>query len=196
MSFEGPHTLAVNEFLTCYFALGPGMLQELGRGLLMAVPIDTDKANRYSSDAGCHSVAIIGAALFRAAQGGLPPWAVESVPEVCSALFVALNRNVDAYGQMLQLGMDLRLSESVAPFGSVQPGQRLSGPGFDTIKESVKTQFLQEAVEQCKQDNIASWRRMKVLLKKVSGGKSSAVLSVNKRRSANATSYLICREEN
>lgn len=173
LSFEGPHTLALNEFLTSFFALGPGMLRQLGQELLRRIPVDTEKANRVSTDVGCHSVSIIGAALFRCAQGGLPPWAVEAVPEVYAALFVALNKNADAFGQMLRLSMEVRLPESGPAFGSVQPGQRLSGPAFDTTKEAAKSLFLQEAMEQCKQDNTVAWRRMKVLLKKVSGGKKT-----------------------
>ena len=105
MSMEGPQTLAFNDFLASYFSLGPAMLHAVGQQLLQRIPIDAEKASTYSTDAGLHGVAIIGAALFRAAAGGLPPWFVESVPDVYAAFFAALNKDPIVFGNMLQLSM-------------------------------------------------------------------------------------------
>lgn len=180
MSFEGPHTLALNAFLTSFFLLGPNMLQEVGQGLLQRIPVDTEKAKQYSTDVGCLSASIVGAALFRATQGALPPWAAEFLAEIYSAFFAAMNKNVDAFVQMLRLSMELKLLESAPAFGSVQPGQLLSGPAFYSTKESAKSLFLHETLEQCRLDNNAAWKRMKVLLKKLSGGKKTDVDFIQK----------------
>lgn len=168
MSMEGPQTLAFNDFLASYFSLGPAMLHAVGQQLLQRIPIDAEKASTYSTDAGLHGVAIIGAALFRAAAGGLPPWFVESVPDVYAAFFAALNKDPIVFGNMLQLSMEI---QSSVAFGSVLPGSNLAGPVFETTTATAKQSFLQEAVELSKQDNLGAWKRIKVILKKVSGGK-------------------------
>jgi len=168
MSMEGPHTLAISDFLANYFLLGPAMLEGVSHQLLQRVPIDTSKASAYSSEPKIQGVAILGAALFRAAAGGLPPWFVESVPEVYSALFFALNNDSVAFGNILQLAMELR---STAVAGRVLPGHNLAGPVFETSTARHKQEFLNEAVELSRQNNHGAWKRIKVILKKVSGGK-------------------------
>ncbi|CAB9524907.1 hypothetical protein SEMRO_1602_G285260.1 [Seminavis robusta] len=170
LSFEGPQTLALMEFLCSYFALGPAMLQPACHELIRRFPIDTAKANQFTTDVQCHSVAIIGAALYRVAQGALPPWSVESIHEVYAALFLALNRDVNAFGSMLHLGMEIRLAPG-ANRGGVKSEELLSGPLFEGVKQPAKQRFVQESVELCKQDNNGAWKRMKVLLKKFCGGK-------------------------
>lgn len=168
MCMEGAQTLAANEFLASFFSLGPVLLQCVGQQLLQQIPVDTGKANTYSTESSLHGVAIIGAALFRATSGGLPPWFVESIPEVYAAFFTALNKDVNVFGHMLQLAMEI---QSLTSFGSVVAGSRLAGPVLDGTTTAGKQAFLQEAVELAKQDNNASWKRMKVILKKISGGK-------------------------
>jgi hypothetical protein len=171
MSLEGPQTLALLEYLSSCFGLGLGMLQQVAEELRRRIPIDSEKANVYSADLGCQNVAIIGASLFRAASGGLPPWAVESVPSIYSSLFFALNKDVNAFGQILQLSLEIRLAQSANGFGSVQPGQLLSGPLFEGVTDTSKQTFLVQAMEQCKKDDISGWKRLKALVKGVSGGK-------------------------
>ena len=173
MSLEGPQTLALHDYLCSCFRLGPQMLQDIARELQKRVPIDTEAANVICADADRQSAAIIGSALFRAAQGGLPPWAVESAPAVYASLYVAFGKDVHAFCQMLQLALELRLSRSVQSFGSFQSGQLLAGPLFEGIKDSAKTSFLQQAMENCRKDDQAGWKRMKVLVKQISGGKKS-----------------------
>ena len=170
MCMEGAQTLAASEFLASFFSLGPVMLHSVGQQLLQQIPLDTEKANAYSTEPSLHGVAIIGAALFRAAAGGLPPWFVESIPEVYAAFFTALNKDAIVFGQMLQLAMEVRSSTA---FGSVEAGSRLAGPILDGTTASGKQIFLQESVELAELDNNGSWKRMKVILKKISGGKKS-----------------------
>ena len=168
MCMEGAQTLAANDFLASFFSLGPALLHGVGQQLLRQIPVDVERASAYSTDSSLHGVAIIGAALFRAAAGGLPPWFVESVPEVYAAFFAALNKDAVVFGNMLQLSMEIHSSTS---FGSVTAGSRLAGPVFDGTTASAKQAFLQECVELGKQDSNGGWKRMKVILKKISGGK-------------------------
>ena len=163
MNLEGPHTLAFDEFLCNYFELGPAMLQQVSQVLLRTVPVDVGN----SPDRTCYGTAIVGAALLRAAQGALPPWSVEFIPELFASFYIALGKDANAFGQMLQLSMETRLS---AAFGSVQPGE-LIAPIFDNVTESAKRSFLEESVEQCRLDSMAGWKRIKVLVKKITGGK-------------------------
>lgn len=98
---------------------------------------------------------------------------VEATPEIYSALYMALQRNPDSFRLVLQLSLHLRLSPSahVGIIGSVQPGELLAGRHFETVSDQVKGKFVQEATELCRKDDTTSWRRLKVLIKQLSGGK-------------------------
>jgi len=110
---------------------------------------------------------IIGAALFRGAQGALPPWALELIPNVFKALWAALDKNEAVFALFLYSSMEVRLSGARA-IGSVKPGQLLSGPCFETMTFEAKSNFVSKASALCKQDN---WNRLKVVIKQVCGGK-------------------------
>merc|ERR1711935_397819 len=103
MSLDGPQGLVMIEYVVSFFNLGSVMIQSAMKELLFAIPVAT------SHDPDADGIAIIGAALFRGSQGGLPPWAVESIPSVYSSLFNVLNKNVENFGQLLGISMDIRL---------------------------------------------------------------------------------------
>merc|ERR1719343_1750593 len=140
------------------------MIQAAAGKLISVVPV---KACDNSDEAG---MAIIGAAFFRGSQGGLPPWAVESVPSVYSSLFNAFNKNVDAFGRILEISMTIRLADADR-FGSVHGGSLLSGKFFEKMTDKTKINFIHEAKDIAKLDTTASWRRLKTLIKKACGGK-------------------------
>lgn len=171
MSPDGPQTLALTEFLESFFGLGPAMFQILASELVGRIPVDVETIRKWSTDQQVHGMAIVGAALFRSTQGALPPWAVESIPEVYSALFVALNKDPDRFGLVLRVSMELRLQTSVDRFGGVMSGQLLSGRFFETMTEKNKESFIEEAVGLCRKDDTVSWRRLKAVVKKACGGK-------------------------
>ena len=173
MSLEGPQTLALHDFLISFFHLGPPMLEHTAKELHARVPIDTETANVFCSDLGRQSFAIIGSALFRSALGALPPWAVDAAPSLYASLFVAFGKDANAFCLMLQLALELRLSRTIASFGSIETGQLLAGPLFEDVKPAAKDNFLQEAMKICRKDDAAGWKRMKVLVKQLSGGKKS-----------------------
>ena len=170
MSFDGPHSLALTDFLSNYFALGPSMLQDVAEVLLSNVPIDVTELQQFTSNPAFFGLSIVGAALFRAAQGGLPPWAVESIPAVYSSLFFALNKDSDSFGVVFHSAIHVKLLGSQR-FGGVQPGSLLSGRFFATMNERAKSLFVAQAVEIARADNISAWRRLKGLVKQACGGK-------------------------
>jgi hypothetical protein len=116
-------------------------------------------------------VAIVGAALFRASQGGLPPWAVESIPEIYSAFYRSMDRQPVRFEQMLLLSMKVRLAATAPQYGGVKPGCRLSGRYFESFSETATQRFVQDAMILCRQDDAQSWRRLKLVIKLACGGK-------------------------
>lgn len=152
------------DFFEAYFNLGPVMLNAVATELSTAIPIDQ---LGYPGAAG---LAVIGAALFRAAQGGLPPWAVERIPSVYSSLFKALSNSVDDFGRLLEWSMVVRLQRNNR-FGSVNGGDLLSGRFFERMGENAKMSFLEQAKENARLNNGVAWRKLKVLIKQACGGK-------------------------
>jgi hypothetical protein len=171
MSHDGPQSLASTSFLCRFFQMGPNALQAVAQKLLTVVPIDVSSIQSLSSESEFYGLSIVGAALFRATQGALPPWAVETIPEVFRGLYSALGKSPARFGLMLQLSMEVRLSPAVEGFGGVQAAQLLSGRYFQNMTAKAKTEFLQQATQLCEKDDVASWRRMKVLIKQACGGK-------------------------
>mmetsp|Transcript_27547 Transcript_27547/g.59322 ORF Transcript_27547/g.59322 Transcript_27547/m.59322 type:complete len:1400 (+) Transcript_27547:106-4305(+) len=164
MSLDGPQGLVMMDFFVAYFNLGNSMIQFAAKELIATVPVDV------GNDPDAAGMAIIGAALFRGSQGGLPPWAVESTPTVYSSLFKALNNNVDNFGLMLQISMNVRLVENQR-FGSVRGGSLLSGKFFEKMNDKSKLSFIDQAKDHAKNNTTASWRRLKALIKQACGGK-------------------------
>jgi hypothetical protein len=167
LSLDGPHSLAIAEFLSRFFGLGPTLVQRVADYLESSVPtVKSHESGRSSI-----GTAIIGAALFRASQGGLPPWAVESVPEVYSAFFVSMGRDPQRFGETMRMSMAIRLDSSAVQFRGVKPGCLLSGPLFEPLSTELAGRFVEDAANLARADDAASWRRFKVAVKQVCGGK-------------------------
>ena len=170
MSLDGPQTLAIMEFFQLYFSLGPSMLQAVAKELLKTIPIDHGALQVFSSEPDAAGIAIIGAALFRAAQGGLPPWAVECIPIVYASLYNALDKNSNSFGLIFEMSMHVRLVGS-HNFGGVRAGQLLSGRFFAMMSDKAKQNFVAQAVELLKTDTPSGWRSLKASIKQACGGK-------------------------
>ena len=164
MSLDGPQGLVMIEYVVSFFNLGSVMIQSAMKELLVAIPVAT------SHDPDADGIAIIGAALFRGSQGGLPPWAVESIPSVYSSLFNVLNKNVNTFGLMFELSMNIRLKEN-SRFGGIEGGSLLSGKFFKSMNEKARLNFVSQAKELASTDTTASWRRLKSVIKQACGGK-------------------------
>ena len=166
MSLDGPQGLVMMDFFVNFFNLGVSMLQAGAGELVSVVPVYAGN----NADESFNGVAIIGAALFRGSQGGLPPWAVESIPSVYSSLFKALGKDVDTFGRIFEVSMNIRLIHT-KKFGSIEGGSLLSGRYFENMSDKAKISFIDQAKECARSDTIASWRRLKTLIKQACGGK-------------------------
>lgn len=170
MSFDGPQTLAMMEFLHLYFSLGTSKLQSASMELLKTIPIDLASVQGLTTDQNAAGVAIIGAALFRGVAGGLPPWAVECIPSVYETFFHALNKDPATFGLVFEMSIKVRLVGN-QHFGGVQVSSLLSGRFFETMSDKAKRTFLTQAVQHAKLDSGHGWRQLKALIKQACGGK-------------------------
>lgn len=165
MSLDGPHGLVMMDLFVNFFNLGTIMIETAAKELVATIPVLTGHG---SDPAG---MAIIGAALFRASQGGLPPWTIESVPSVYSSLFKALHKNVDTFGLIFEASMNVRLIQNQR-FGSVEGGSLLCGSKhFEKMSGETKRSFIDQAKQCASSDTATSWRRLKTLIKQTCGGK-------------------------
>jgi hypothetical protein len=173
MSLDGPHSLAIMKFFTVFFQLGPSMLQLAGDQLLGIIPVSFEATEGICKNRSFLGTTIIGAALFRASQGALPPWAIESIPEVYKSLFeFALGKDVDLFCRWLRLSMELRsFSQMEHALFSVSAGQLLSGKQFENMSNQVKSSFLDEVKQLVSAEGAVSWRRLKGSIKQACGGK-------------------------
>jgi hypothetical protein len=175
MTLDGPQTRAIMEFLESYFLLGPDMFRAVA--LTLSSHLVVENSLVASDDPVGQGVAIVGACLFRAASGGLPPWAIEVIPSLYAALYHACGTDAHVFCQMLTTSMQIRLGTTTG-FGDVRPGELLAGRFLDSAKESSKRTFVERSQEACSQNDAEGWRRFKVLLKQACGGKKKASLSL------------------
>jgi hypothetical protein len=109
------------------------------------------------------------AALFRAMQGSLPPWTVESIPQIFSALYGAVGKDAQLFVHVLGLAMQVRLR--VSHYGGLVAGQLLSGGQFEGASEAFCQIFLAQVAEICQTDTAGGWKKMKHVVKSACGGK-------------------------
>lgn len=178
MSLDGPQTRAILTFLERYFMLGPEMLRSVADSLGNQLGVDITSIQVASDDNASQGLAILGASLFRAASGGLPPWAIEVIPSLYAALYTACGKDPDVFCRMLQLAMTVRLSNTSRGFGAIRPGELLAGRFFAVAKDSAKATFVSKSREACQENNANGWRRFKTLLKQACGGKKKSSLSL------------------
>lgn len=162
MSLDGPHTLALCDFLTHFFHLGLPYLKALSTQLEQAVTVMRCQPGLPTG------MVILVATLFRAIQGAMPPWAVESVPALYAALFVALGQDVTLYVGILGAAMRVR---AISRYGGVEEGQLLAGRHFEGVSEHFHETFLVQVRDCCQANTTASWKRLKQVVKGACGGK-------------------------
>lgn len=167
MSVDGPQSLALVEFIELALtANGVGTTIFALTGSIFQQEINLDYNSLGTGyDATLVAGGVISATLLRAASGGLPPWAIEYVPDIFKSLFEACG-GVDSFYRVLQAGADLRLSQTPnSLYGCVSPGQKLAGYFFDNMKSRAREEFLQKTMEICSKNEGDRWRRFKVILK-------------------------------
>lgn len=178
MSLDGPQTRAMLLFLESYFLLGPEMLRGVVLALRHRLDVDVASLPVPHEDTTSQGLSILGACLFRAASGGLPPWAIEVIPSLYAALFTACGSDPDVFCQMLRLSMDVRLCKTSKGFGAVASGDLLGGHYFASAKQAARCTFINKSREACRVNNTNGWRQFKVLLKQACGGKKKSSLSL------------------
>lgn len=170
MSMDGAQSLAVMDFFEKVFKLANDQLHQIAHELQNRLQVDL----HGEEDVTLKGMAIIGAGLFRAASGGLPPWAIDCIPSTYAALYQGCGKDTSVFRQVLHASMNVRLAAGSPTTGGVGPGSLIAGRIFETMREPLREDFLRKAVEIADQDSVDGWRRLKTLLKQASGGKKKA----------------------
>ena len=179
MSVDGAQTLATIDFLEAALSLGPGILSLIYQYTGPHVTLDQSVKSALESTPTptAHAGgAFIGAALYRAASGAWPPWGLEGIPQIYSALFCgACGRDTDLFCQIMEAAAEIRLASSPdAGCGAIRPGMKLAGKYFDQMGPKTKEELMRQIIKICHQNDASGWRRMKVVLKHACGGKKKA----------------------
>ena len=171
MSMDGPHTLAFMEFLIAFCRLGPSSLLRGAQKLSLQLRLLDESESTTATPIDVLSMSIVGSAVFRMAQGGLPPWALEFAPDLFSALYDGVGCDPGLFARFLRVGMDMRSSATSACHICVRCGSLLSGPFFDKMSDESKDKLISDILECSHLNTKGSWRRVKVLVKQACGGK-------------------------
>ena len=143
LSLDGPHTLAIQSFVSESVILGPSIIAE-------TIILSVIQLNRSSFVAPqiC-GPAILIAALLRSISGALPPWTVEEAPALFRSMYIATGSDGDVFVQILRVSTQLTASAS---FGGVRPGELLAGKYLDASDSHIES-FLSHTKEVCNKGN-------------------------------------------
>ena len=156
-SLDGPHTLAIQSFISESVLLGPSIL--LDASIVSIIQLNQLNDTNFVSGS-----AILIAALLRSFSGALPPWTVEEAPELFQSLYIATGSSDAGFAQTLRVSAKLTASTS---FGGVRSGELLAGKYLDASDSHIES-FVSQSKEVCIKGN---WQKMKVILKATCGGK-------------------------
>lgn len=165
MSLDGPQGLALLSFLVSFIRnSGCDVFRRTACRIRESFPVHPSSANNNNDE--LIGISILVSSLYRAFQGSLPPWAIEQSPDLFSALYsTPLQSKVDLFGAVLLLGMELRS-------GNTTSTQLLSGPYFSPLQQDTREQFVRDMQNLARQGTATlTWRRVKVLIKRICGGK-------------------------
>ena len=165
-SLDGPQTLAMLDFLEAALLTGPTLLGAVVKTFAPNLNLDFGSSESLSEE--LVGGTIMAAALFRMLSGALPPWAIENVPGLFRSMFVACNGDSAAFCKILSLAVDIRLRGS---YGGVNAGEKMAGPFIETLSDSSKKKLVVQSEESALKNDTEGWRRMKVLVKQLCGGK-------------------------
>ena len=83
--------------------------------------------------------------------------------------------STELFCYLLEAAAGIKLSDSPnAQCGSILPGKKLAGKHFDRMSDKHKAEFMVQVRKICAQNDASGWRRMKVVLKALCGGKKKA----------------------
>lgn len=168
VSVDGAQTLAMVEFFESVLRFGNLVLGKVVQKLEARLPISPDNLPNDDSMIGG---GIIVAMIYRCTSGSVPPWAIEYVPGLFHALFECCRQDNGYFQSILLLGAEMRLRDGMK-FGSVT--NTLAGYYYDTMRPKGKEEFVKRMKEVTESTNHDKWRKLKVLVKSVCGGKKKA----------------------
>ncbi len=160
MSPDGPHTLAICDFISEAMLLGPTILA--GSISALSAHIQLNCGNEVSAEV--LGAAAISASLLRAISGATPPWVVEDTPIMFKSMHTALGGNSELFIESLRVSTKLETTTAV---GGLQAGEKLSGRYLDASDSHINS-FLGKAGDTVARND---WKKMKVVLKAATGGK-------------------------
>ena len=172
MSLDGPQTFAFLEFMESLFSLGPRIMELAYHHFWSQV--DASSANTSGLPCDIMGGAVIAAALFRGGSGILPPWAIETTPGLYSSFFMSCGCDCEKFCLILRLAFELRVGKIGTSYSHMCSEDKLAGHHFEGISHTVKDNFIAQAREICSKNDPDSWRRFKVIIKKICGGKKKA----------------------
>jgi hypothetical protein len=138
LSLDGPHTLAIQSFISESVLLGPSILAD-------ASLLSVMKLYQFNE---AHSVcgpSILIASLLRSISGALPPWIVEEAPALFQAIYIATGSDADNFVRVLRVSAKLKAS---APVGGVRSGELLAGRFLDASDSRIES-FVSQSKEVC-----------------------------------------------
>jgi hypothetical protein len=139
LSLDGPHTLAMQSFISGSVLLGPSILA--GTSILSVIQLNQLS---FGTPQICGPAVLI-AALLRSVSGALPPWTVEDAPALFRSIYIAMGSDGDGFVQMLRVSTKLTASAS---FGGIRPGELLAGKYLNASDSHIES-FLSQTKDVC-----------------------------------------------
>ena len=139
LSLDGPHTLAIQSYISESVLLGPSILAETS--ILSIIQLNQSS---FGPPTVC-GPAILIAALLRSISGALPPWTVEEAPVLFRSIFIATGNDIDGFVQILRVSTKLT---AAASFGGVRSGELLAGKYLDASDSHIES-LLSQTKEVC-----------------------------------------------
>lgn len=167
MSLDGPHSLAMLEFME--EALEPRVLANVGETLASTMSLNFGLGTELPKELECIGGALILAVFFRMVSGALPPWVLESIPGLFCSLFAACNKDIPFFCQVLCLAVEARVLG--VGYGGIDGTEKIGGPFIESISDLSKAQLICQAKASALRNDVEGWRRMKVTVKQICGGK-------------------------
>lgn len=170
MSLDGPHTLALLEFMER--TLDSKILANVGVTFASRIKLSSGLNMGMPTEIECVGGALTLASIFRMVSGALPPYVVENVPGLFSSIFVACQNNTATFCKVFQLAIEA--TAVGGEYSGFDSNERIGGPFIENLSDSSKSHLISQANAAASRNDVEGWRRMKVLVKQVCGGKKKA----------------------
>jgi len=170
MSLDGPHVLAMLEFMEG--TLNSTILANVGMTLASRIKLNSGLNLGTPTEIECVGGALILAAIFRMVSGALPPYVVENVPGLLCSLFAACHNNTATFCKVFHLAFEAKFAGD--EYSGIDSNENIGGPFIENISESTKSLMISQAKGAATRNDVEGWRRMKVIVKQVCGGKKKA----------------------